>query len=103
MIHQQFSIFDQKAAAYFPPFYLQNKALAIRTFGDMVNNPESRINKHPEDYTLFHLGQWNDNSSEHELFKSIKSLGNGLEFCYNDNNERISQNETEKPKIKEIA
>lgn len=100
MIHQIFSIYDSKAEAYFPPFFLPNKSMAIRQFGDMVTDDKYQTSKHPEDYTLFHLGQWNDNSSEHELHKSIKSLGNGVEFVYN---QTMEQNETETTKIKEIA
>ena len=81
MKQQVFSIYDSKAQAYFPPFYLHNSQMAIRQFGDMVNDPESRVSKHPEDYTLFHLAEWDDQDSKHKTPKnSPESLGNGAQF-----------------------
>jgi len=57
--------------------------MAIRQFGDMVNDENSQISKHPADYTLFELGEWNDNTAEFvELGKT--SLGNGVEFLSNE-------------------
>ncbi len=82
MQHKIFTIYDTKAEAYFPPFYLPQSSMAIRQFGDMVNDSNSSISKHPADYTLFELGEWDDNSSEFvDLNK--KSLGNGIEFISN--------------------
>ena len=79
MKHKIFTIHDVKADAYFPPFYLPNKSMAIRQFGDMVNDENSQISKHPADYTLFELGEWDDNNADFvELTKN--SLGNGVEF-----------------------
>ena len=81
MKQQVFSIYDAKAQAYFPPFYLHNSQMAIRQFGDMVNDPESRVSKHPEDYTLFNLGEWDDQTSNYKIAKnSPESLGNGVQF-----------------------
>ena len=80
MIDQIFSVFDEKAEAFLPPFYLPREAMAIRTFTDTVNNPESPLNRHPEDYTLFHFGQFDNVIGAFELFASPKPLGNGVQF-----------------------
>ena len=81
MKQQVFSIYDSKAQAYFPPFCLHNPQMAIRQFSDMVIDPESRISKHPEDYTLFQLGEWDDQTSKYKISKnSPESLGNGVQF-----------------------
>ena len=32
----------------------------VRSFGDEINNPESAISKHPEDFDLYELGSFND-------------------------------------------
>ncbi len=47
MQHKIFTIYDTKAEAYFPPFYLPQTSMAIRQFGDMVNDDNSQISKHP--------------------------------------------------------
>ena len=80
MIDQIFSVFDEKAEAYLPPFYLPQVAMAQRTFTDTVNNPESQIAKHPSDYHLFHFGEFDNVTGEFRMFSSPKPLGNGLQF-----------------------
>ena len=81
MKQQVFSIYDSKAQAYFPPFCLHNPQMAIRQFTDMVNDIESRISKHPEDYTLFQIAEWDDQDSKYKIPKnSPESLGNGVQF-----------------------
>ena len=36
--------------------------MAVRTFADMANDSNHNIGKHPEDYTLYHIGEWDDNT-----------------------------------------
>lgn len=52
------SIRDQKAEAWMTPLFFQSKAQAVRSFGDAVNDGQSEFSKHPEDYVLFYLGDW---------------------------------------------
>ncbi len=76
-----FSIYDSKAQAYFPPFCLHNPQMALRQFSDMVNDPETRISKHPEDYTLFQIGEFHDSNAKINISKdSPKSLSNGIQL-----------------------
>lgn len=56
------SVFDVKASAYMQPFFVPNTSMAIRSFGDAVVNPETGISKHPEDFQLFKVGEFDDNS-----------------------------------------
>lgn len=59
-----FSIFDKKAVAYNQPFYYHQKGQAIRALQDNVNEPNSPISKHPEDYALYKIGEFDDLSGE---------------------------------------
>lgn len=61
MITKMFSVFDSKAAFYGTPFFMPNEAMAMRAFGDLVNDQNSSIAKHPEDYSLFFMGIFDDN------------------------------------------
>lgn len=79
MKHLIFTIFDSKAAAYLPPFFLHQKAMATRAFADACNNPESQISKNPADYTLFHIGEFDDNNAKITPCTST-AMGNGIEF-----------------------
>lgn len=54
------AIRDRAINAYMRPFFAQSTGQAIRMFQDEVNNKEGEIHKHPDDYDLYHLGEWND-------------------------------------------
>ncbi|AXL15427.1 nonstructural protein [Microviridae sp.] len=81
MIHLQFSIYDTKAGAYLPPFILPREEMAIRTFGDCINAKDHQFSLHPEDYTLFRLGTWDDDTARFTAEgNGPQTLGNGVEF-----------------------
>ena len=80
MNHIVFSIFDVKAQAYLPPFILPNAEMAARTFGDCINSDNHQFAAHPEDYTLFRLGTFDDNTGAYTLEAAPMSEGNGVEF-----------------------
>lgn len=56
-----YSIFDMASGAYMRPFFLPQDAQALRTFTDIATDAEHEIGKHPEDYSLFRLGIFDDN------------------------------------------
>jgi len=75
MIHQIFSIYDAKANAFNSPVFLPNQAIAERSFKIAANDPTSFIGQCPTDYTLFCLGEWNDETSTFTLNPSPVSIG----------------------------
>lgn len=65
MISQMaFSVYDEKAAVFSPPFFMSTQGQAIRMFGDLVNDKQSSLSKHPADYRLFCLGEFDQSSGE---------------------------------------
>lgn len=66
MIIKMFSIFDSKMTTFSRPFFEQTEPSAIRVFRDAVNeqNPNNMWNKHPEDFSLFVLADFDDASGE---------------------------------------
>jgi len=79
MQHLMFTIHDEKAGAYLPPFFLPNAEMAKRTFSDCINDKKHAFGQHPEDYTLFHLGAF-DNITAETILIEQHSLGNGINF-----------------------
>lgn len=79
MIMQIFTIYDSKAEAYLPPFYCPNTAVAIRSFATCADDPEHAFCKNPGDYTLFRLGDWDDQTSNFEITEAKQTLGTALE------------------------
>lgn len=84
MIHKMFTIHDSAAGAYLAPFFLHAEGMAIRTFTDCVNDEKHAFSRHPKDYTLMCLGQFDDNTGEITTHQQMKPLGNGLQFVQNE-------------------
>lgn len=77
-----FSIYDLKAQAYLAPFFLPNKPLALRAFGDCVNDNNHQFGKNPFDFTLFYLGEFD---VEQGIITPVdrEAVANGVELVKN--------------------
>ena len=67
MILNVYSVFDSKLASFGRPWYELTDASAIRVFSDAVNdtqNPNNQWNRHPEDFSLYRLGQFDDENGK---------------------------------------
>lgn len=73
-----YAIYDTAAAVYLKPWNVLSDAQAMREFTDLVTNPESTINKHPEDYYLCRIGRYNDRDGKLEP-EAVETLLTGLE------------------------
>lgn len=56
------AVFDSKVGAYSPPFCVKTKGEAIRSFQDACGDDKLPFMKHPQDYRLWLLGEFDDNS-----------------------------------------
>lgn len=74
-----FSIFDTKADVYSQPFYALTDHAAIRTFTDAVNLKDSPYNRHPGDYQLFAIGDFDDRTGDVTPHPK-QHLGNAISF-----------------------
>ncbi len=79
MIEKIFSVYDEKAGAYLPPFFRPTPEMAIREFVDALENKDHPFGKHPGDYTMFELGDFNNSNAMLISHDAAKNLGNGLE------------------------
>lgn len=75
MITQVFSVYDSKTLAYLFPFQEQSTGGALRSFIDAIEDPQHTFSKHSEDFTLFHLGSFDNLTGRFEQFKTPVSLG----------------------------
>lgn len=55
-----YAVYDSALEAFTQPSFFPGKGVAFRAFQDEVNRPDSKIAKHPEHYTLFELGTFDD-------------------------------------------
>lgn len=80
MISQIFSVFDSKTGAYLKPFHEATIPSCIRSFTDACKDPESTFSKYPEDFTLFHLGHFDDQNAEFTMLQAHVPLGKAIDF-----------------------
>lgn len=68
-----FSVFDSKAKAFGTPFFASNDQVALRMFSASINSGDSYVAKFPADFTLFRVGDWDD---EHGALVPVLPLVN---------------------------
>lgn len=81
MIQKVFGVYDLKAVAYLQPFFSCNAGSAVRAFGDAVGDGKSPLAVHPEDYQLFELGHFDDNSGVLVGLVNAKFLSAGVDHA----------------------
>lgn len=64
MRHEVFSIFDLKAGLYGLPFFMQNQALATRSFHQLATDLGSSVAHYPGDFELRGIGVFDDVTGE---------------------------------------
>lgn len=79
-LYSVLAVKDRAMDAYMQPFFTPSQGLAIRSFGDEVNNDQSPMNKHPDDYDLYALGVWNDTNGSFEQLPQPLCIARGKDF-----------------------
>jgi len=59
-----FAIRDSKSESYNQPFFNHTHGEAERNFAQLASDPKSTVNQFPEDFDLFYLGTYNDQTGE---------------------------------------
>lgn len=57
-VQKMFSIHDQKGEIFHPPFFKNTPGEAERDFRTAVKDPSSNLNKYPEDFNLYYVGDY---------------------------------------------
>jgi hypothetical protein len=55
---------DRAVDAFNRPLFVPTVGVAIRSFTDEVNRKDSELATHPEDYDLYELGSWDDQTAK---------------------------------------
>jgi len=53
---------DAKTDVYSQPMFFVTRGVAIRSFSEECESTTSALNKHPQDYAMFQIGTYDDNS-----------------------------------------
>jgi hypothetical protein len=70
------SILDSAAGAYGRPAFVASEGVAIRQFQDEVNRSadDNQLYRHPDDFQLFYLGVFDDNTGGIDLLAQPKLI-----------------------------
>lgn len=70
---------DRAADAYGRPMFVPSTGVAIRSFSDEINrnNADNQLYNHPDDFDLYELGEFDDNSGLFVLHEQPKLLSLG--------------------------
>ena len=75
-----FTVFDSKAGLYLQPFFSQSTGTAIREFSSAANTSEHAFHIHASDFTLFHLGEFDQADGKFNLLNAPASLGTAIQY-----------------------
>lgn len=76
-----FSVFDIKADKYMTPFFMGATGEAVRAFKDLAMNRDSLVGRHPEDYKLIQIGEFDDSTG---VVKTVTQVSLGFATDYQD-------------------
>lgn len=60
MITKMFAVHDRAAEAFMQPFFAKTIGLACRMFETSCADPSTHLHKHPSDFTLCEIGEFDD-------------------------------------------
>lgn len=72
-----YSIYDFKALQYHTPYFCVADGVAVRLFQDLVQDPQSNISRHPTDYSLWYLGEYDDRKGSMEPVSPLRHVVDG--------------------------
>lgn len=75
-----FAVYDAKVKTFMRPLMARSFGEAERAFSDAVRHPESDYSRHPEDYSLFHVGYFSEDTGLLEGLVAPVQVCQALQF-----------------------
>jgi len=70
-----YTMHDRATNTYSPPMAFATDAVAVRELQDAMQDTNSTFRKHPDDYTLWRVGEWDS-----EYGTVVNNMGEKLEM-----------------------
>lgn len=80
MIKYLFTVWDSKAKTHCNPFTSVNQQTALRDFAQAANDSGTQIAKFPTDFTLFEVGEFDDETCTFNIHPAPVNLGMASQF-----------------------
>lgn len=80
MVLKVFSVLDTKGDVFMTPFVFSAVGQAVRAFSDLVNDGQSMVSRHPGDYRLTCIGEFDDSTGRLAPYQELQMLGYGTDY-----------------------
>ncbi|AXH75171.1 MAG: nonstructural protein [Microviridae sp.] len=74
-----FTVVDTAAEIYGHPFYMTNKAVAIRDFHFACQDKTTTIGRNPEDFHLMYVGEFDDVLCAFDILATPERIASGFQ------------------------
>lgn len=74
------AVFDSAVSIYEQPFFMRSRGEAVRSWIDVTNDQKTKFWAHPADYTLFEIGEYDDQTGTVHMHEAKVNLGSALEM-----------------------
>lgn len=75
-----FTIFDVRSESFSPVLGYPARGAALREFVDQTREPQSSIAKHPGDFILFEIGEFDQSTGVLSVHEERANLGSVLQY-----------------------
>jgi len=75
-----FAVYDSAVKAFCRPFNMLTTGEAIRGWSDVVNDEKTEFFRHPDDYCLFQIAEYDETLGRYTNLSAPESLGSALKF-----------------------
>ena len=82
MIKQVYAFQDVKVSVFLPPMVLLNDNEARRLLSEVVNDKQTPMGRHPEDFRLVRIGEYDDNSGRRPPLASPEFVSDAVSCIY---------------------
>jgi hypothetical protein len=80
MPNRFYAVRDSKVGAYSAPQVMRSDGEALRAFADAVNDKQSPMGKYPEDYSMWRIGDYDEETGIISALSVPECIGNGVSF-----------------------
>ena len=84
MIKEVYSIFDVKSKVYSNPTLSIARGDIEREWIDIVNEPDNKFNRHPEDFILYKLGTFDDCAGVYDCLDTPEIIARAIDVWKGD-------------------
>lgn len=80
MILKVFSVLDTKGDVFMSPFFFPATGQAVRAFSDLANDGNTVVARHPGDYRLTCVGEFDDSTGRLIPYDQVQQLGYASDY-----------------------